>query len=72
MQKRPAQCPLQIGKIEISRKVNAPLFLEVSWKIDDGFQTVTKTFYPPFTRVDREEDYRRAWEVYEERYKDTN
>ena len=45
-----------------------PLMLDVSWEIDDGLQTVTKTFYPPFTKVDREEDFRRAWEEFEKRY----
>ncbi len=42
--------------------------LTVTWKIDDDRQTVTKSFYPPFEKVDREEDYRRAFEVFGKRY----
>lgn len=38
--------------------------LTVSWPIDNGAATVTKTFHPPFTRVDREDDYRRAWAAF--------
>ncbi len=38
---------------------NAPL--TATWEIDNGLSTVTKTFHPPFTRVDRESDYRQAW-----------
>jgi hypothetical protein len=38
--------------------------LTAAWQIDNGLQTVTQTFHPPFTRVDRESDYRQAWEVF--------
>jgi len=39
-----------------------------SWEIDDGNQTVTKTFYPPFTRCDREADYEYAYGYFKEKY----
>jgi hypothetical protein len=42
--------------------------LTVSWEIDDGNQNVSKTFIPPFTKVDREADYDRACKSFEKRY----
>jgi hypothetical protein len=42
--------------------------LTVSWQIDDGLQTVTKTFYPPFVKCDREADYEYAYEVFKAQY----
>ncbi len=42
--------------------------LTVHWAVDDGRETVTKTFYPRFTHVDREADYERAYAVFKERY----
>ncbi len=42
--------------------------LTVSWQINDGLETVTKTFYPPFIKVDREGDYAQAYEVLQKRY----
>jgi hypothetical protein len=42
--------------------------LTISWQINDGLETVTKTFYPPFTKVDREADYAQAYEVLQKRY----
>lgn len=41
--------------------------LTVSWEIDNGNQTVTRSFYPPFRHVDRIEDYRTAYCVFAER-----
>ena len=41
--------------------------LTVSWKIDNDNQAVTKTFYPPFSHVDRIEDYRIAYRIFSER-----
>lgn len=39
--------------------------LTATWDIDNGLTQVTKTFHPPFTRVDRESDYRQAWAEFE-------
>ena len=39
----------------------------VTWPIDNGNRSLTKTFYPPFTHVDRVEDYGRAFDVFESR-----
>jgi hypothetical protein len=59
--------PHRICQLE-SVYVRVFLIQEVSWEIDDCLQTATKTFYSPFTKVDREEDYRRAWAEFEKRY----
>ena len=42
--------------------------ITISWPVDGGNATVAKTFYPPFTKVDREDDYRRAWAAFEARF----
>lgn len=44
--------------------------LSVSWEIDNGLQTVTKIFYPPFESVDREKDYEIAYNEFKRRYAD--
>ena len=41
--------------------------IRITWEIDNGNATVTKTFYPPFKHVDRIEDYKTAYRVFSER-----
>ncbi|MEC4819408.1 MAG: hypothetical protein SAK29_39985, partial [Scytonema sp. PMC 1069.18] len=53
---------------EARKDWNGTTPLTVSWQINDGLETVTKTFYPPFTKVDREADYIQAYEVLQKRY----
>ncbi|QTA83835.1 SAM-dependent DNA methylase [Desulfonema limicola] len=40
--------------------------ITVNWEIDNGNQTVTRTFYPPFTHVDRIDDYKTAYRIFSE------
>lgn len=42
--------------------------ITVTWPIDNGRSQVTRTFHPPFTPVDREDDYRVAYEVFSQRF----
>jgi hypothetical protein len=49
---------------EARKSHDGALPLTVSWRVDNGLATVTKTFHPPFTGVDREGDYRRAWAAF--------
>jgi hypothetical protein len=44
------------------------LFIELAGNIVDGFGTVTKTYYPPVTKVECEGDNRRDWEEFARRY----
>lgn len=44
--------------------------VSVSWAIDNGLQTRARTFYPPFTPVDRVDDYRTAYRVFAARLAD--
>jgi hypothetical protein len=53
---------------EARKAHNGAIPLTVSWRVDNGLATITKTFHPPFTRVDREEDYRRAWAAFAARF----
>jgi hypothetical protein len=43
--------------------------ITITWPTDGGTSTETQTFYPPFQRVDREDDYARAYKEFEKRLK---
>lgn len=52
---------------EILKSHDGDSAVTVCWEIDNGNQKVTNTFYPPFTHVDRIEDYRVAYSIFKER-----
>lgn len=62
---RKAQGGSEFRDAEATHDGTSPL--QVTWEIDNGLQQVTKTFYPPFTPVDREADYAVAWRVFSQR-----
>ncbi len=41
--------------------------IHVSWPCNGGQDTTSQTFYPPFVKVDREEDYARAYDEFKRR-----
>jgi hypothetical protein len=43
--------------------------IHITWPTDGGTATEAQTFYPPFQRVDREDDYARAYQEFEKRLK---
>ncbi len=55
----------EVRDARLSHDGDSPL--TVTWPIDNGRQTVTRTFYPPFEPVDREADYCRAWDAFNSR-----
>ncbi|WP_018158481.1 hypothetical protein [Thioalkalivibrio sp. ALE14] len=58
------------GRFEFREAASShqPTFpITVTWETDSGNSTVTRTFYPPFSHVDRIEDYRTAYRVFAER-----
>ena len=66
---QPNQNELEVLRLLWNKAPQKPGEIQESfgWEIDNGNQTVTKTFYPPFAHVDRIEDYRTAYRVFSER-----
>lgn len=60
-----AQSPNLDFRAAVLAYTGAPI--TVTWPIDNGRSTVTRVFHPPFTPVDREDDYRVAYEVFSQR-----